>query len=150
MSYVSAIYQQSPYIGNFGQIIQATVTGQANAVTATQYTVGVIGFGPGTYMITFNYSVYNPGANDIGSISFSFGGGNQIVYQAPKLFPTTVGATNIPNNTTISGCVSFPSQVNVPYSVAVIATVTFVRGTNGPYIDEGVPQFNNFQAIKIC
>lgn len=150
MSYVSAIYQQSPYIGNFGQITQATVTGVPSSTTSTQYTVSVIGYGPGTYLITFNYSMYNPSSNDIGTITFSFGGGNQIVYRAPVLFPTTAGATNINNFTSIGGCVSFPSQVNVPYNVAVSASVTFVRGTSGPFIDAGIPQFNNFQAIKIC
>ena len=151
MSYSSAIYQQTPYEGNFGQITQIPITGFASIASNTTSTLGVLGFGPGTYLVTFNYSIYNPGQNDIGPINFSFGAsGNQIVYKQPILFPGTPSNTNVPYNCTIGGCCTFPVFVSVPYNVALSVNVTYARGVGGPYIDNGIAQFSNFQAIKIC
>ena len=150
MSFASASLEQAN-IGNIGQII----TGISNGVTAvannTRTAFAQITVPPGTYILSYNYSIYDLHTNSITGIIIDVQGVNFTAYYVDPAHLNTQLLIPAGGATSGSNTIFIKTPITATYTVYI--TLLWTTGLTGPSVCApfgGTDQNNYIYCLKVA
>lgn len=155
MSFASASYIQTSAPV---EIIQGKCYTIDDIASNTPEEIGTIELDTGSYIVSFNYLVFNKGSAAITEIIYSFDNVNYVGLFSD--YGGTEGASLIDYSSSLANsctfCINVPEDAIYELNVEIIYTLPPGVGTSGPSINEGpttlgeIPQFCYLKALKIA
>lgn len=152
MSFASASLGTSNY-GNIGQIFTGTSAGVTNVADNVQTNFASITVPPGTYILGYNYSIFDVNINRIYGITMQVNGVNYLSYYVDRV--VTTDRYLIEPGSSLSGgntiFVENDTDDDTTYTVSII--LRWDLNANGPSVctpNGGVNQSNYIYCLKVA
>ena len=150
MSFASASLEQAN-IGNIGQIFTGTSAGVTNVLTDTQTPFATITVPPGTYILGYNYSIFDPNNNQITGITMNVDNQNVLSYYVNTVHNNE--PTLVPQEGGLSGSNTLFIEPTVETTYTVSIRLIWRSGVNGPSVcspSGGTNQNNYIYCLKLA